>query len=114
MKTVVFSKSLELPEATDVDLLVSRDAASIDAIRRRSAGPIYLCSGGAFAGSLLAMGQIDPKLTKKRTFQKWKGSFQLLQQAERPIPTFAASEAPTSPSATSQELPVAPTHQTGK
>ena len=48
---------------------------------------------------------VDPKLTKKRAFQQRKESFQLLQQAERPIPTFAASEASTSPPATSQLQP---------
>lgn len=65
MKTIVFSKSLELPDATDVDLQEFCDAASIDAIRRRSAGPIYLCGGGAFAGGLLAMGQIDVQRLKR-------------------------------------------------
>jgi len=59
MTTIVFSRSLELPDATDVELQEPCEPASIDAIRRRSAGPIYLCGGGAFAGSLLATGQID-------------------------------------------------------
>ena len=59
MKTIIFSSSLELPDATDVATQKSCDAATIDAIRRRSEGPVYLCGGGIFAGSLLAMGQID-------------------------------------------------------
>lgn len=59
MRTIVFSKSLNLPEATDVDLWAASDLASIKAMRNQSPGPIYLCGGGAFAGSLLEAGQID-------------------------------------------------------
>lgn len=59
MKTIIFSSSLELPDTTDVGIQETCNAATIDAIRRRSEGPIYLCGGGIFAGSLLPMGQID-------------------------------------------------------
>ncbi len=59
MRTIIFSSSLKLPDATDVDLQASCETASIDAIRRHSTGAIYLCGGGVFTGSLLAMGQID-------------------------------------------------------
>lgn len=59
MKSVVFAKSLDLPEASDVDRRAASDLASIEAVRSQSPGPIYLCGGGAFAGSLLEMGQID-------------------------------------------------------
>lgn len=59
MRTIVFSKSLDLPDTAEVDVQPSSDIAAIEAIRSRSAGPIYLCGGGAFAGSLLSMGQVD-------------------------------------------------------
>ncbi|WP_299047151.1 dihydrofolate reductase family protein [uncultured Tateyamaria sp.] len=59
METIVLSKSLDLPDDAEVAVQRSSDAQAIDAIRTRSSGPIYLCGGGAFAGSLLAMGKID-------------------------------------------------------
>ena len=46
MKTIVFSKSLDLPDSSDVDLQVACDLSSIEAIQSRSPGPIYLCGGG--------------------------------------------------------------------
>lgn len=59
MQTIVLSKSIDLPDGAEVAVQRSSNAEAIDAIRSRANGPIYLCGGGAFAGSLLAMGQID-------------------------------------------------------
>ena len=59
MKTIVFSTSLELPDSSEITVERSCDADSIRAIREQSSGPVYLCGGGAFAGSLLVSGVID-------------------------------------------------------
>ena len=59
MKTYIFSRSLELPDGREVTVLRSHDAQSFRDLKSSSNGPIYLCGGGAFAGSLLSMGLID-------------------------------------------------------
>lgn len=59
METIVLSKSLDLPDGAEVTVQSSSDAEAIDAIRTRSSGPVYLCGGGALAGSLLSAGHID-------------------------------------------------------
>lgn len=59
METIVLSRSLHLPEGAEVAVERSHDVGVIEAIRNRSRGPIYLCGGGAFAGSLLSAGYID-------------------------------------------------------
>ncbi|MFD3189188.1 dihydrofolate reductase family protein [Sedimentitalea sp. HM32M-2] len=59
MKTIVLSQSLDLPDGAEVAVQSSSDGEAIDTIRAQSSGPVYLCGGGAFAGSLLAMGKID-------------------------------------------------------
>lgn len=59
METIILSKSLDLPDDAEVAVQSSSDAEAIDAIRAQSSGPVYLCGGGAFAGSLLAQGRID-------------------------------------------------------
>ncbi|MEO1240808.1 MAG: dihydrofolate reductase family protein [Pseudomonadota bacterium] len=65
MKTIVFSKSIDLPEEADV--IVTRDDAAehILSLKQSCEGPIYLCGGGQFAGSLLSFGLID-RLRLKR------------------------------------------------
>lgn len=59
MKTMVFSRSLELPDDSEVMVNRSGDARLFRDLKASSGGPIYLCGGGAFAGSLLSMGLID-------------------------------------------------------
>lgn len=59
MTTHVFSQSIVLPENKDVRLHGTSDADQIRKIRIASDGPVYLCGGGAFAGSLLRQGLID-------------------------------------------------------
>ena len=59
MDTYVFSKTLAVP--ADSNLKVIRDDAHavIADLKTQQAGPIYLCGGGQFAGSLLALDLID-------------------------------------------------------
>ena len=59
MKTFVFSRSMELPKVSKVTVIGTTDAQSLQDLKTKSNGPIYLCGGGAFAGSLLSMGLID-------------------------------------------------------
>jgi len=65
MKTIVFSKSLELPDSSEITVERSCDEDAVGAVRQRSSGPVYLCGGGAFAGSLLMSGLIDTLRMKR-------------------------------------------------
>ncbi|MEQ8403446.1 MAG: hypothetical protein RIB53_07525, partial [Roseitalea porphyridii] len=47
MRTIVVSKSLDLPESAEVDLQPACDLALIEAMRSLSPGPIYLCGPGS-------------------------------------------------------------------
>lgn len=59
MQTIVFSRSLVLPESAGVSLAPALDKAQLEKLKRTSPGPVYLCGGGAFAGTLLAEGLVD-------------------------------------------------------
>ena len=59
MKTIVFSKSLDLPEESEVALRKTCDLAFLPTLKATSDGPVYLFGGGNFAGALLSMGAID-------------------------------------------------------
>lgn len=59
METLVFSKTLQLPESSAVSVRKTGDATFFRDLKRSAPGPVYLCGGGAFAGSLLSMGMID-------------------------------------------------------
>jgi dihydrofolate reductase len=65
MRTHVFSERLELPEKRSVTLHRGAGRAQVVEVIRGSAGPVYLCGGGAFAGALLGWGLID-RLRVKR------------------------------------------------
>ena len=65
MRTVVFSTSLELPKKSDVELVSTGMVGFLKQLRHDSPGPIYLCGGGEFAGSVAKHGLID-KLRIKR------------------------------------------------
>lgn len=59
MKTYIFSRSMDLPDNGEVTVLRTGNTQWICDLKSSSDGPIYLCGGGAFAGSLLSMGLID-------------------------------------------------------
>ncbi|MFZ5965078.1 dihydrofolate reductase family protein [Thalassococcus sp. BH17M4-6] len=59
MRTFVFSATIDLPAKRDVTVMRGDLAETLARIVAQSRGPVYLCGGGAFAGSLLALGLID-------------------------------------------------------
>ena len=65
MQTYVFSQTLDCPNGCDVTILGDALLPALHKIKRCSAGPIYLCGGGAFAGSLLGLGMINQLRLKR-------------------------------------------------
>lgn len=65
MRTFVFSQSLKIPEKSQIELLSSVSESALKQIQQLSDGPIYLCGGGEFAGSLLSAGLIDQVILKR-------------------------------------------------
>ena len=59
MDCFVFSRTLELAEGSDVQVIRDDAKSVVSDLKAKSTGPIYLCGGGDFAGSLLASGLID-------------------------------------------------------
>lgn len=59
MQCFVFSKSTELPTSAKAEIVRKDAAETVHKLKETSEGPIYLCGGGAFAGSLLKYGLID-------------------------------------------------------
>lgn len=59
MKHYIFSKTLELPDKSDVEAVRDNWIDKIDTLKSSSGGPIYLCGGGIFAGYLMQHGRID-------------------------------------------------------
>lgn len=65
MHCVVFSRHIDLPADTEVEIVRTKAAERIRQLRRNGTSPVYLCGGGQFAGWLLSLGMID-KLRLKR------------------------------------------------
>lgn len=82
-RTIVVSRTLELPTGSQVELRASIDAAALDALRSESTGPVYLCGGGRFAAHLLNLGQIDILRLKRAPILVGSG-VPLFDGAERP------------------------------
>lgn len=59
MKTIVFSRTLDCPRDSAITVVREFDVGYVEDLKTSSTGPIYLCGGGRFAGSLLAAGVID-------------------------------------------------------
>ena len=60
----VFSRTLQLPESSDVEVVREAWLERIDDLKSRAGGPIYLCGGGELAGYLLKHGRIDRLIVK--------------------------------------------------
>ncbi|WP_298814774.1 dihydrofolate reductase family protein [uncultured Roseibium sp.] len=65
MRTYVFSRSLELPEESDVEVVGIDELPKIKELKAKAPGPIYLCGGGEFAGHLLSNRLIDTLRLKR-------------------------------------------------
>jgi dihydrofolate reductase len=59
METLVFSRSMDLQGADEISVQKAISAGLFRDLKARAKGPIYLCGGGDFAGSLLDLGVID-------------------------------------------------------
>ncbi len=66
MRTIVLSKTLECPLKREIEIWDTLDMTNVEDLKATAKGPIYLCGGGALAGSLLRMGVID-EVRLKRT-----------------------------------------------
>lgn len=65
METIVFSSQLTCPENSAVSIVRTSTEENLRILKTTAPGPIYLCGGGDFAGSLLSAGLID-RLRLKR------------------------------------------------
>ncbi|HGG06591.1 MAG TPA: deaminase [Aliiroseovarius sp.] len=59
MDSYVISGSIELPADSEVQVIRQKVRNAATDLRQTSAGPIYLCGGGALAGWMLRHGLID-------------------------------------------------------
>ncbi|MCR9138493.1 MAG: dihydrofolate reductase family protein [Alphaproteobacteria bacterium] len=59
MQHFVFSRTLELPTDSDVDIVRDDWINRIKQLKMAAGGDIYLCGGGQFAGLLLSNGLVD-------------------------------------------------------
>ena len=65
MACVVFSRSIDLPGGTDIEVVRHDAEARLRHLRAQSEGPLYLCGGGQFAGWLLSLGLISSLRLKR-------------------------------------------------
>jgi len=75
MRTIVFSKTLECPDGSEIEIVRNVDLESVNQLKITSKGPIYLCGGGAFAGALLNMGVIDEVRLKRTPIVLGSGTY---------------------------------------
>ncbi|MBV1868655.1 MAG: dihydrofolate reductase family protein [Marinosulfonomonas sp.] len=59
MEHHIFSRSINLPQHTDVNQVDDDWLGQIDSLKSAPGSPIYLCGGGLFAGFLLENHRID-------------------------------------------------------
>ncbi|MEM9630708.1 MAG: dihydrofolate reductase family protein [Pseudomonadota bacterium] len=73
MQSYVISASLELPGEAEVSPIRRNTEAVLRRLKVEAAGSIYLCGGGALAGSLLELGLIDKVRLKRAPIVLGKG-----------------------------------------
>ena len=59
MKTCVYSQTIECPDGSDIAVVQSDSQPHLQNLKATAEGPIYLCGGGDFAGSLMLAGMIN-------------------------------------------------------
>ncbi len=65
MSCVVFSRSLLLPDDSDVQIIRTWSETALRRLKSTAAGPIYLVGGGRFAGAVLGAGLVDRLVLKR-------------------------------------------------
>ena len=65
MTCVVFSRGIDLPADSEVEVVRQGAEAHVGQLRTRCDGPLYLCGGGRFAGWLLSLGLIGMLRVKR-------------------------------------------------
>lgn len=65
MNTVVFSNTMQVPENCEISIHNRPTPEQVRKLARESAGPVYLCGGGDFAGWMLEQGLIDRVILKR-------------------------------------------------
>lgn len=64
MRHLIFSRTISLPGASDVEVVRTDWLQTIDAMKSEDGTDIYLCGGGRMAGYLLQHGRIDRLIVK--------------------------------------------------
>ena len=64
MRHIVFSRSLELPADSAVEIEMPRDAEFVEALKKEDGSDIYVCGGGKFASWLAEAGLLDMLILK--------------------------------------------------
>lgn len=59
MRSIVLSRSITLPDDTAVEIIRTEACEFVRDLKKDETGSIYLCGGGALAGSLARAGLID-------------------------------------------------------
>ncbi|WP_323037459.1 dihydrofolate reductase family protein [Pararhodobacter sp.] len=85
MQALVVSASLDLPADAAVETVRDDVIARLTRLRREMHAPIYLCGGGALAGSLLVQGQIQELRLKRAPILLGSG-VRLFGGHDRPVP----------------------------
>jgi dihydrofolate reductase len=65
MRTIVFSRSLNLPGDGSVEVHRGSLRDTVSHLKSGATGPIYLCGGGSFAGAMLERALIDRIVLKR-------------------------------------------------
>jgi dihydrofolate reductase len=84
MRTVVFSDTLEEPEQAEISVRGRPSPEEIRKLARNSAGPVYLCGGGEFAGWMLEQGLLNRLIVKRAPCVLGRGTT-LFGACHRPI-----------------------------
>ncbi len=64
MRHLVFSRSLQLPDRSLVEVIREDSRCVIDRLKAADGNDVYVCGGGAFAGWLLKEGRLDIVILK--------------------------------------------------
>ena len=89
MQTVVFSRTLEIPDGSDIEVIRTSAEPALQRLKREQDAPIYLCGGGEFAGAVLTMGLIDTLRLKRAPILLCDGVPLFTGSCEAPVMTCA-------------------------